>query len=241
MKQLTRLFVLLVGFLKLGKIGLTGGTMLLSLLVYATIYGWCYAVGFIALLFAHEMGHYLAARQRGLSVGAPTFIPFVGAWIQLKEQPMNVETEAYVASAGPFVGTIATTAVYFWARDANSGLLLAIAYSGFFLNFFNLLPISPLDGGRMTAILTPRIWLVGAPMMLALAIYRPSPMLILIAILSLPAVMKAWRYDAKAPENLAYYGTPIGLKVEYGVFYLGLAAFLAIMTQSVHTMLGSGF
>src|ERR1700760_1620215 len=167
--------------------------MLVSLAVYTSIFGWKYAAGFLALLLAHEMGHFLAAQQRGLAVGTPTFIPFVGAWIQLKEQPMNVETEAYVAAAGPFVGTIAATAVYFWARDSGSGLLLAIAYSGFFLNFFNLLPISPLDGGRMTAILTPRIWLVGAPMMLALAIYRPSPMLILIAVLSLPAVIKAWR------------------------------------------------
>jgi len=240
-----KLLFLLLGFLKLGKIGATGITMLLSLLVYGSLYGWRYAAGFIGLLFAHEMGHYLAARQRGLAVGAPTFIPFVGAWIQLKEQPMNVETEAYVAAAGPFVGTIAATCVYFWARDVHSGLLLAISYSGFFLNFFNLLPISPLDGGRMTAILTPRIWLLGAPMMVALAIYRPSPLLIMIAILSFPSVMKAWRYDAQAPENLAYYGTPIGLKIEYGVFYLGLAAFLGIMTQSVHGMLdaarGGGF
>lgn len=232
-----KLLFLLFGFLKFGKIAATGGTMLLSLLVYGSLYGWRYAAGFIGLLFAHEMGHYLAARQHGLAVGAPTFIPFVGAWIQLKEQPMNVETEAYVAAAGPFVGTLAATAVYFWARDSGSSLLLAIAYSGFFLNFFNLLPISPLDGGRMTAILTPRIWLLGAPMMVALAIYRPSPLLILIAILSFPSVIKAWRYDPNAPENRAYYGTPTALKVEYGLFYLGLAAFLGIMTQSVHVML----
>jgi len=232
-----KLLVLLFGFLKFGKIAATGGTMLLSLLVYGSLYGWRYAAGFIGLLFAHEMGHYLAARQRGLSVGAPTFIPFVGAWIQLKEQPMKVETEAYVAAAGPFVGTVAATCVYFWARDAGSSLLLAIAYSGFFLNFFNLLPISPLDGGRMTAILTPRIWLLGAPIMVALAVYRPSPLLIMIAIISFPSLKKAWRYDPQAPENLAYYGVSPGLKFEYGVFYLGLAAFLGIMTQSVHGML----
>jgi Zn-dependent protease len=234
---MVKLLVLLIGFLKLGKVAATGGTMLLSLAVYASLYGWRYAAGFIGLLFTHEMGHYLAARQRGLAVGAPTFIPFVGAWIQLKEQPMNVETEAYVAAAGPFVGTLAATAVYFWARETDSRLWLAVAYSGFFLNFFNLLPISPLDGGRITAILTPRVWLLGAPMMLALALYRPSPLLIMIAILSIPSVMKAWRYDPHAPENQAYYGAPIGLKVEYGLFYLGLAAFLGIMTQSVHGML----
>lgn len=232
-----KLIALLFGALKFGKIAMTGGTMLLALLVYSSIYGWRYAAGFVLLIFAHEMGHYLAAKQRGLAVGAPTFIPFVGAWIQLKEQPMNVETEAYVAAAGPFIGTIAATGVYFWARDSGSALLLAIAYSGFFLNFFNLLPISPLDGGRITAILSPRIWLLGAPMMLALMLYRPSPLLVLIAIMAIPALRQAWSYDAKAPENIAYYGVPMQLKLEYGCFYLGLAAFLAIMTESVYGML----
>ncbi len=100
------LLALLAGA-KFGKILLTSGTMLLSVITYSFIYGWWYAVGFLGLILCHEMGHFLAARQRGLDVGAPTFIPFVGAWIQLKEQPMDVETEAYVAMAGPVVGTIA--------------------------------------------------------------------------------------------------------------------------------------
>ena len=66
---------------KLGPILLSGGTMLLSLAVYAVIFGWRYAAGIIVLLFVHEMGHYIAARQRGLPVGLPTFIPFLGALI----------------------------------------------------------------------------------------------------------------------------------------------------------------
>ena len=98
-------------------------------------------------------------------------------------------------------------------------------------------PLSPLDGGRITAILSPRIWLLGAPMMLALMLYRPSPLLILIAIMSVPSPQRAWKYNAKAPENVAYYGVPMELKIEYGCFYLGLAAFLAIMTESVYGML----
>ena len=72
------------------------------------------------------MGHYVAARQRGLDVGAPAFIPFVGAWIALKDQPVDVETEAYVAIAGPVVGTIAALAVYLWARSEDSGMRRSI-------------------------------------------------------------------------------------------------------------------
>ena len=175
--------LLLLSGLKWGKLATTGGSMLLSLALYATIWGWRYAAGFVALLFAHEMGHYVAARQRGLNVGTPAFIPFMGAWIALKEQPADVETEAYVALAGPVIGTIAALAVYLWARSENSGLLMAIAYSGLFLNLFNLLPISPLDGGRVTAVLGPRIWFLGVPILLALMLYRPSPMLMIVELI----------------------------------------------------------
>jgi Zn-dependent protease len=234
-----KLLLLLLSGLKWGKLATTGGTMLLSLAVYATIWGWPYAAGFIALLFAHEMGHYMAARQCGLNVGAPAFIPFVGAWINLKEQPRDVRTEAYVAVAGPLVGTVSAVAVYLGGRWTNSTLLLAIAYAGLFLNLFNLLPVSPLDGGRITAIISPRVWLIGAPVMLAMLFYRPSPVLAIIAIIAFPQLIKAWKYDAKAPENLAYYGVPFQTKLEYGGLYLALTAYLSVMTFEVHEMLGT--
>jgi Zn-dependent protease len=229
--------LLLLSSLKWAKLFTTTGTMLLSLAVYATIWGWRYAAGFVGLLFVHEMGHYLAAKQRGLPVGAPTFIPFVGAWIELKDQPMDAETEAYVGMGGPFLGAAASLAVYLWARETSSQLLLAIAYAGLFLNLFNLLPVPPLDGGRITGVLSPRVWLIGAPMMLALLFYSPSPMLMVIAVIALPQLVKAWRYDPAAPENAAYYKAPLAVKLEYGAAYLGLAALLAIMSYEVHEML----
>jgi len=232
------LLLLLLSSLKWGKLATSGGTMLLSLAVYATIWGWPYAAGFIALMFVHEMGHFVAARRCGLNVGAPTFIPFVGAWIELKDQPVDVRTEAYVAVAGPLVGTIAAVAVYLLGRWTDSMVLLAIAYAGLFLNLLNLLPISPLDGGRITAIISPRIWLIGAPMMLAMLLYRPSPVLAIIAIMAFPQLIKAWKYDPKAPENRAYYGVPLQAKLEYGGLYLALTAYLGIMTFEVHEMLG---
>jgi Zn-dependent protease len=232
------LFLLLAG-LKWGKLVTTGGTMLLSLVIYATIWGWPYAAGFVALLFLHEMGHFVAARQRGLNVGAPTFIPFLGAWVELKDQPLDVRTEAYVAFAGPLVGTVAAVAVYLLGRWTDSALLLAIAYAGLFLNLFNLMPFPLMDGGRITAIISPRVWLVGAPLMLALMFYWPSPVLVIVAILALPQFLKAWNYDPKAPENIAYYGVPLQAKLEYGGLYLALTAYLGVMTFEVHDMLAA--
>ena len=233
-----KILLLLFATLKFGKIATTGGTMLISLVVYSWIFGWLYAAGFVGLIFVHEMGHFIAARQKGLDVGAPTFIPFIGAYIDLKQRPHDAETEAYIAIAGPILGTMAAFAVYFYAREVDSRLWLAVAYSGFFLNFFNLLPVSPLDGGRITAIVSPRVWLLGAPMMLALLLYSPSPALFIITIIALPQVMAAWRFDKHAPENAVYYATPDYVKLEYAAMYLGLTALLAIMTYKVHGMVG---
>lgn len=223
---------------KFGKVLLTGGTMLISVFAYGFVFGWPYAVGFVLLIFVHEMGHYIAARQRGLNVGAPTFIPFVGAWINLKDLPHDVETEAYVGLAGPLVGTLGALACYFAARHLNSPLLLALSYAGFFLNLINLIPISPLDGGRVTAVISPRMWFLGVPILLGLFIVRPSPVLVLIAVLAAPQLMKAWRYEPSAPENQQYYGVSLEHKFAYGAAYIGLAAFLAVMTHDVHQMLG---
>jgi len=236
---MVKLLLTLLAAGKLGKVLLTGGTMLLSVFAYAMVYGWWYAVGFVLLIFVHEMGHYIAARQKGLAVGAPTFIPFVGAWISLKDLPHDAEVEAYIGLAGPLVGTVGALACYLVARDTGSRLLLALSYAGFFLNLFNLIPLSPFDGGRVTAVLSPRIWLLGAPVLAVMFLLNPSPVLLIMGILSIPQLVKAWKYDPAAPENRAYYGVSNETRVTYGGAYLGLLVFLAVMTHDVHQMLGA--
>lgn len=232
-----KLLLLLFAGLKLSKVFLSAGSMVLALVVYASIYGWPYAAGIIVMLLVHEMGHYLTARSLGLNVGLPTFIPFVGAWIALKEQPMSVQVEAKVAYAGPFAGSLAAFGAYFLARESGSQVLLAVAYAGFLLNLFNLLPLSPLDGGRIMAIVSPRIWLLGVPLLGAVAYFRPSPMLLVIGIVALPQLIKAWKFDPKAPENLAYHDAKLQDKIEYAALYLCLAAVLAVMCAEVRDML----
>lgn len=232
-----KLLLLLFSGLKLGKLLLSGGSMLLALGVYALLYGWRYAAGFIALLFVHEMGHYLAARYKGLNVGLPTFIPFVGAWIELKDLPHDAQTEAFVGLGGPLLGTVGATVCYLLARSWGVDWLLAVAYSGFFLNLFNLIPVSPFDGGRITAVLSPRIWLAGVPVLVGLFLWRPSPMLILVAVLAGPQLWKAWKYRSDSPEGQSYYAVPAAVKWEYGTYYIVLAAFLALMSHDVHEML----
>jgi Zn-dependent protease len=225
--------VKLLKFAWLAKIATSGGTMLLSVFGYSLTFGWGYAAGFVALLFCHEFGHYLAARQRGLAVGLPTFIPFVGAWIDIKDGFRDAETEAYVGIAGPVVGTISALACLALGNLADSDLLRAVAYAGFILNLFNLIPLSPLDGGRITSIVSPHVWLIGIPALVALFFYRPSPLLILIAVLALGHVWSLFKKeDAEARQR--YRDVAWSVRLGYGAAYLALAGFLALMAFELH-------
>ncbi|WP_018133316.1 site-2 protease family protein [Effusibacillus pohliae] len=151
----------LLPLLKLGKAGGTIWSMALMVGAYALIYPWTFAVGIVVMLFFHEMGHVWAAGRKGLPVSAPAFIPFLGALITLKKQPADAKTEAYVAFGGPLVGSIAALLAFLAAKLTGYRPLYAIAQVGFFLNLINLLPIHPLDGGRIVTAISRWLWAVG--------------------------------------------------------------------------------
>lgn len=223
---------------KLGKFMTTGGTMIVSIFSYAIFYGWKYAVGFVGLVFAHEMGHYIAAKRSNLNVGAPCFIPFVGAWIALKEQPMNAEVEAYVGIAGPVMGSITAFVCYLLAHEFDSNLLLAISYAGFMLNLFNLIPITPLDGGRIVSVISPRIWFIGIPILVALFLWKPSPLLLMIGIIAVPQAWSALRN--KELQATDYYRASKETRISYSINYLLLVVTLSVCAYQVHEQLNGG-
>jgi Zn-dependent protease len=229
---------LLLGLLaagKLGKVALTGGTMVLSVFGYALVFGWPYAVGFVALIFVHEMGHFIAARQRGLEVGAPVFIPFVGAWVALKTTELDPETEGHVALAGPVIGSVGAFLCYLYATASQERLWYALAYAGFFINLFNLIPLRPLDGGRIVRLISAKMWLLGVPILVAVFLWRPSPLLILIALMAAPEIWASLR--GRADDAAA--ATPPAVKLRFGAAYLGLALALAVMAFEVHERIGA--
>ena len=219
---------------KLGKLLVSSGSMLVSVFVYSMHYGWPYALGFIGLLFLHEMGHYIAAKKRGLEVGMPVFIPFVGAWISLKTTQLDPETEAYVGLAGPMLGTAGAFLCYLYARENGKALWMAIAYAGFVLNLFNLIPLTPLDGGRIVSVISNKLWLLGMPLLCAVFWWRPSPLLVVIAILALPKVWSALKGKAPTTQEIA---SP-QVKLQYGLHYLLLVAVLALLAMDAHERLG---
>ena len=186
------------------KIFTVAGSMLVSIGAYALFWGWQFAVGFVLLLLVHELGHVLEAKRQGLPVSAPMFIPFLGALITLKRLPDNAWNEAKVAIAGPILGGLGAAAVWGVGEYFDSELLVALAFTGFFLNLFNLAPISPLDGGRIVAAIHPALWIVGLLGLLGLTIVAPNPILILILVLGGLESWRRWQHR-RNPEGEAYY------------------------------------
>ncbi len=164
----------------------TGGTMLLSIWFYAMNWGWMFAVGFTLLILVHECGHLLAARRVGLKVGVPIFIPFVGAFIALKDTPRNAWIEAQVSMGGPLLGGIGAFVCLIIYHVTGQSFFAALAYVGFFLNLFNLAPIGMLDGGRIVSALSLWFWLAGFAVMATLIVMQPNIILFVIIIFSLP-------------------------------------------------------
>src|SRR2546425_10669562 len=152
-------------------------SMFVSAAVYVWIGGWWFGIGLIVLLFVHEMGRVFEAKRQGLPVSVPVFIPFMGALITMKQMPHNAWREAKVAIAGPLLGSAGALALYLAGVAFDSRPLKALAFLGFFINLFNLLPVVPLDGGRITGALHPALWLVGFLVLLGLVFWRPNPIL----------------------------------------------------------------
>ena len=234
---------LLGPFVALGALLLKFGGVLFkakfffSIFISAAFYvwygGWWFGIGLIVLLFVHEMGHVLEARRQGLPVSAPVFIPFLGAMILLKEMPQDAWNEAKVAIAGPLVGSAGAAALWIAGAIVDSNHLRALAFLGFLINLFNLLPVVPLDGGRIVAALHPALWLVGFLGLLGLVVVSPNPILIIILIIAGMELWNRWR-TRYHPELQSYYRVTPRHRVIMAVLYFGLAILLVLGMEATH-------
>jgi Zn-dependent protease len=200
--------------------------------VYTMFFGWKYAVGFVLLILVHESGHLIAARWCGLKVGAPVFIPFMGAFIALKEAPPNAWIEAIVGIGGPVAGTVGAIVCHNVFTITQDPIWLALAYSGYFLNLFNLIPAGFMDGGRIVNAISPWLLLPGLGVLVWFMVeFGPNFLLILILLLALP---KVWRlFWSRTPEEQMYYELAPAKRMIMGVCYFGLAGLLFYQMQSV--------
>jgi Zn-dependent protease len=210
----------------------TGGTMILSIWAYALVWGVWFAIGFVLLILVHECGHLLAAKRLGLKVGAPVFIPFMGALIALKEAPRNAWIESQVGIGGPMLGTIGAAICEVIHLMTGNQLFRALAYTGFFLNLFNLAPVGFLDGGRIVTALSPWLWIVGFVILVLMTVAHPNFLLVLILILSLPRLFFLFR--RKGEHELRYFEVTPAQRWTMGVMYFGLIVLLVLGMRMSH-------
>jgi Zn-dependent protease len=208
----------------------TGSTMIIAVGVYAILWGWQFALGFVLLIFVHECGHLIAAKRIGLKVGAPVFIPFLGAFIALKEAPRNAWIEAQVGIGGPILGAVGSAVCEFIYFATGNLMFRALAYTGFLLNLFNLAPVGFLDGGRIVTALSPWLWLVGFAVMLILIFTHFNVILLFILAFSLPRLFFLFRRKSEA--ELRYFEVTPAQRWIMAIMYFGLIAFLVFGMQT---------
>jgi Zn-dependent protease len=215
------------------KILTTAGTMLVSTAAYAWLFGWQFGIGFVLLILVHEMGHAIQLRREGVEAGWPVFIPFLGAYIGMKEMPKDAAAEARVGLAGPVLGSIGCLVPLALYAATGNDLFRALAYIGFFLNLFNLLPILPLDGGRAMAAVSPIFWALGMALIVAATIFFPSPIILLIVLFGGLETWRRWK-ARKSPESKAYHDVSRSTRLAVGAVYLSLALLLAVGIHFTH-------
>ena len=217
------------------KLLTTSATMLVSVAAYATIWGWQFAAGFVALLFVHEMGHVIQLRREGIKASAPMFIPFLGAVISARSLGDNALAEARVGLAGPVLGSIGSAACILVWHATGADIWRALAFTGFLLNLFNLLPVVPLDGGRAMAAMAPRMWFLGLAAMVPLAIVFPNPIILIIIVFAGFETYKRWKLRRAGGEReQAYYRVSPLHRAFVAAVYLGLIALLVVGMDATH-------
>jgi Zn-dependent protease len=213
------------------KLLTTASTAIVSIVAYSLFFGWWFAVGFVVLLFVHEMGHVIALRREGIQASAPMFIPFLGAVITSRSLGDNAVAEARVGLAGPILGSIGAAVVALIGVATGSNLLEALAYTGFFLNLFNLIPVVPLDGGRAMAAMAPSMWLVGFVGMLLLGFVIGG--------------FESWRrwklIRQRSLATAAYYRVTPRARLAVGSVYVGLMFALGLAMYATYVPHSVGF
>jgi Zn-dependent protease len=235
------------------KLLTTAGTALVSVVLYSLVFGWWFAVGFVVLLFVHEMGHVIQLRREGIRATAPVFVPFLGAVVGMKQMPKDALAEARVGLAGPILGTAGAAVCLLIAQLTNSPLLRALAYVGFFLNLINLVPLVPFDGGRAMAAMAPVMWFIGLGVMVSLLLVTHNsfllifvlfgglgvmvvlllvtrnPFLLIFVLLGGMETYRRWKLrGTRSLEQAAYYRVSPRHRMMVGIVYIGLMVVLVL-------------
>jgi Zn-dependent protease len=223
------------------KLLTTAGTALVSVVVYSLFFGWWFAIGFVVLLFVHEMGHVIQLRREGVKASAPMFIPGFGAVVMMKSLPDDALAEARVGLAGPVLGTLGAGLCLVIAEATNSDLLRALAFVGFLINLINLVPVVPFDGGRAMAAMAPAMWFLGLGAMVVLLLITGNTFLLIFILLGAMETWRRWKLRrTRSLEQAAYYRVSRRNRLLVGTVYIGLIVALAIGMEAAYVLTSGG-
>jgi hypothetical protein len=180
------------------------------------------------------MGHVIEIRRQGMRASAPLFIPFFGAAIFQRQHATNALRQAQIGIAGPIAGTVGATLAFVIFGMTHQPELLLWAWLGFFINLINLIPLGMLDGGWILAVVSKWFQLLGVALMVAAVfVVGVSPLFLLIALISIPAVIARFRNDGSA----YYRAVPTNARLAMGAAWLALVGYLGFaIFQASHLL-----
>jgi Zn-dependent protease len=218
-----KFLALLGGVLKLKTLA----TMLLSIGLYASEWGFPFAIGFVLLIFVHELGHWIVLHREGIPAGAPVFIPFLGAFIAMRGRPRDAFVEAKVALGGPVLGSLAGWAVLGVGLGTQRPLLVTLGHAAILLNLFNLIPVSPLDGGRIAGAFSRAFWIAGYALGVVALVVTRSPLLLLVMVVGLFTLWQRWRHPVPGYDEIPRTQR-LMIGAAYAVMVIALVATLPV-------------
>ena len=212
-----------------------GGSMLLSVMAWATKIPLVFSLGLVVITFIHELGHAVAIRRKGLRAGVMVFIPFIGGAVMLKEQPRSAYDDAQIGLAGPIFGTAASLVVLQLYKWLAQPLYLAVAAAGFMVNLINLLPIGMLDGGRISGAVTKWMWVFGGGWLIYKVVHQPNPLMLILLLL---VGFQVYASIVREKDDRAFYDVTLGQRAGIAAVYFALVVFLGHQTYTTLHRLG---
>jgi Zn-dependent protease len=207
---------------KFGTFGPTLITMVIAIWFYTLFFGPAFAIGIVALILVHELGHFIVARGMGLPARLPIFIGPLGAVTSLRRAPADAGKAGIIALAGPALGTVAALLCFLLASTAPAGyaryLLLALAYFGCFLNLINLIPVGFLDGAKVADAIPGWMNIAGLLVVAAVVLLFGNPIGIIFLILGIFHTIGRFRRSGRGDPAQLAASRRLGL----GAAYIGI-------------------
>jgi Zn-dependent protease len=100
-------------------------------------------------IFVHELGHFLAMKCYNYKDLSIFFIPLLGAYASGTKENISQKQQVFILLAGPVPGIVIGLLLFYLGSMHSSDLMIRASNIFIIINLFNLLPIYPLDGGKM--------------------------------------------------------------------------------------------